>query len=88
LDQLCERPLYGVAHKELMRGLIRCPFVTVVGAIVGAFAGYWLRWLQWEYYSPGSDHSFDYGWGIAILAGAAIGAPFGFLLGLGFYCRR
>lgn len=43
-----------------MRGLIRGLLTIVAGAFVGGFAAYWLRWLQWGYNSPGSDHSFDY----------------------------
>jgi hypothetical protein len=73
---------------EDMRGLACGLLFSLAGSIVGGVAAYWLRWLQWEYYSPGSDHSFDYAWGIYILAGGVIGTFGGFLVALYFHSRR
>ena len=72
-----------------MGGLGRVLLGLVTGTIAGGFAGYWLRWLQWEIAcGRRCDHSFDYGWGVVVFAGSGIGAVLGIVLGRWGYFRR
>lgn len=59
----------------------------MAGVAVGGLTCGWLWWLFWEYsFGPGSDHSYDYMFGMVVIGGAILGALFG--LGVSLWILR